>query len=49
MKKTYSQPEWKVLVFKTEDVITASGGGNDGVSFSYGTILNDEEVEKWGW
>lgn len=46
MKKIYAQPEWKVVAFKEEDVITASGNITSTV-FSHGDL--DEGAVTWEW
>lgn len=47
MKKIYTQPEWKVVAFKVEDVITASGGNTTTTPFNYGEL--DEGAVSWEW
>ena len=38
-KENYEIPEVSVVEFKTEDVLTVSGGGGDGI------VLPDDEIE----
>ena len=43
-KKDYFKPLMSVVVFHTEDIITSSGAGGDGVAFS-----GVDNLGEWTW
>lgn len=45
MKKIYAQPEWKVVAFKVEDVITTSDGEK---SYDPDGLFN-KKADGWNW
>ena len=46
MKKIYSQPEWKLVNFVAEDVITSSGDGNYGYDPDG---FGNGNTDNWEW
>lgn len=46
MKKIYSEPEWKIVNFVAEDVITSSGDGDHGYKPDG---FGNGETDDWEW
>lgn len=46
MRKTYNQPEWKVIAFNEEDIVKTS----DSYGFGDGDFGGDsDKVDNWEW